>query len=91
MEQAAFLATDPTPVVEAALACPLCLHAVDWRVAGFGAQAGVACTCRGCGAQRSVALSGAQLMRLATLEDEDDAPVFVPGFPAVWRHSLGWP
>jgi hypothetical protein len=64
---------------------------VEWQVAGFGAQARVACTCRGCGAQRSVALSGAQLLRLATLEDEDGAPVFAPGLHAVWRPSLGWP
>jgi hypothetical protein len=91
MEQADFLATDPAPVVEAALACPLCLHAVDWQVAGFGAQAGVACRCRGCGDERSVALSGAQLLRLVTLEDDDGGPVLAAGLPAVWRHSLGWP
>jgi hypothetical protein len=91
MEQADFLVTDPTPLVEAALACPVCLHGVDWELAGFGAQAGIACRCRGCGARRAVALSGAQLLRLATLEDDDGGPIPAPGLPAVWRHSLGWP
>ncbi|HEY3185934.1 MAG TPA: hypothetical protein VGJ70_00575 [Solirubrobacteraceae bacterium] len=91
MEQARFLATDPAPLVEASLACPVCLHAVDWQVAGFGAQPAVACRCRGCDAERVVALSGSQLLRLATLEDDDGVPLVAPGLQAVWQHALGWP
>ena len=64
LEQASFYDTDPDALVEAALACPLCLHAVDWRPAGTGSEAAVECRCRHCAHARTVALSGAQSLRL---------------------------
>jgi hypothetical protein len=68
MERASFDPMDPSALVEASLACPFCLHAVDWESAGHGAEPAVACRCRGCGHTRDVALSGEQLLRLATLD-----------------------
>ena len=68
LEQASFYDTDPDALVEAALACPLCLHAVDWRPAGAGSEAAVECRCRHCGHARTVALSGAQSLRLLLAE-----------------------
>ena len=64
LEQASFFETDPDCLVEAALACPVCLHAVDWRPSGTGSEAAVQCRCRHCGHARTVALSGAQSLRL---------------------------
>jgi len=71
MERASFDSSDPAVLVEASLACPLCLHAVDWSPVGWGAQPTVVCRCRGCGDRRSVELSGIQLLRLATLDDHE--------------------
>ena len=70
MERASFHSSDPVALVEASLACPVCLHAVDWASAGRGAQPVVACRCRHCGHAREVELSGAQLLRLAALDDD---------------------
>ncbi|HEY3018628.1 MAG TPA: hypothetical protein VGJ32_00460 [Solirubrobacteraceae bacterium] len=68
LEHASFYETDPDCLVEAALACPACLHAVDWRPAGTGSDAAVDCRCRHCGHARTVALSGAQSLRLLLAE-----------------------
>jgi len=71
VERADFLPTDPMSLVEASLACPRCLHAVDWRAAGFGTAPAVECRCRACGHVRTVALSAHQLLRLTAPEGED--------------------
>ncbi len=70
MEHATFETSDAPALVEASLACPLCLHAVDWVSAGRGAQAAVACRCRACGHAREVELTGEQLLVLALLDDD---------------------
>jgi hypothetical protein len=79
MEHATFLPSDPAVVVEASLACPLCLHAVDWETTGRGARAEVACRCRSCGDVRNVELSGAQLLRLAALDEDEPHIVTLAG------------
>jgi hypothetical protein len=84
VEQASFLLTDPPALVQASLACPLCLHAVDWRDAGTGADAAVECECRNCGHERTVQLSAGQMLRL-TLADDDDEQLIVAGHGATWR------
>lgn len=84
MERADFLMTDPMCLVEAALSCPLCLHAVDWRPAGFGARPAVACRCRACGHERTVELSGPQVLRLTAMQEGEDGPLLAPGLAAVW-------
>ena len=70
MERASFETSDAPALVEASLACPLCLHAVDWVSAGRGAQAAIACRCRACGHARDVELTGEQLLVLALLDDD---------------------
>lgn len=85
MERADFVMTDPMCVVEAALSCPMCLHAVDWRPATFGAHPTVECMCPACGHQRPVRLSGPQLLRLTAGHDEDDdGRLLPPGLAAAW-------
>jgi hypothetical protein len=84
VEQASFLLTDPPALVQASLACPLCLHAVDWRDAGTGADPAVECECRNCGHERTVYLSAGQMLRL-TLADDDDERLIVAGHGATWR------
>ena len=70
MERASFDPSDPAALIEASLACRFCLHAVDWASAGHGAQPAIVCRCRGCGHERTLELNGAQLLRLATLDDQ---------------------
>lgn len=84
MERADFAMNDPMCLVEAALSCPLCLHRVDWRPAGFGARSVVECTCRACGHERAVELSGPQVLRLTVTREGDDGPLLAPGLAAAW-------
>ncbi len=84
MERADFVMSDPMCLVEAALSCPLCLHAVDWRTAGFGAHPTVRCTCRTCGHARPVRLSGPQLLRLTAGQEDDGGRLLTPGLAAAW-------
>jgi len=80
VERADFLTTDPRPLVEAALSCPRCLHAVDWCSAGLGTEPAVECRCRECGHVRTVALSAHQLLRLTAPEGEGgEQPLMLPG------------
>ena len=65
-ETATFRADDATPIVEASLACSVCLSGeVDWslRVEDWDAEA--ECRCRRCGHRRTVSLTGEQALRLS--------------------------
>jgi hypothetical protein len=84
VEHASFLLTDPPALVQASLACPLCLHAVDWCDAGSGTDPAVECECRSCGHERVVHLTAGQMLRL-TLADDDDDQLIVAGHGATWR------
>jgi hypothetical protein len=83
VEHASFLLTDPPALVQASLACPMCLHSVDWCDTGAGSEPAVECECRHCGHERRVELSAAQMLRL-TLAD-DDEQLLVAGHGASWR------
>lgn len=77
---ASFDPADPQPLVEAALACPLCLHASHFRaVAGPAAQ----CTCTACGHRHEIRLSRAQLLRLTIPDDVADGLILSAPNP-VW-------
>jgi hypothetical protein len=84
VEQASFLLTDPPALVQASLACPLCLHSVGWCDAGSGTDPAVECECRNCGHERVVHLTAGQMLRL-TLADDDDEQLLVAGHGATWR------
>jgi hypothetical protein len=84
VEHASFLLTDPPALVQASLACPMCLHSVDWYDTGAGSEPAVECECRHCGHERRVELSAAQMLRL-TLADDDDEQLLVAGHGASWR------
>jgi hypothetical protein len=79
---ATFDPADPQPLVEAALACPLCLHASTWRAVPGPA---VECTCSACGHRHELALSGAQLLRLTVPDDEADGLILGSEL------TVGWP
>jgi hypothetical protein len=65
-ETANFRGDDQPCLVEASLACRVCLSgAIDWslRVADWDHE--VVCRCRDCGDERVVSLTGDQALRLA--------------------------
>jgi hypothetical protein len=65
-ETATFRGDDATPLVEASLACRMCLSGqIDWslRVDEWDAEA--VCHCRGCDDVRTVSLTGEQALRLS--------------------------
>ena len=65
-ETASFRGDDAPPLVEASLACRMCLSGeVDWslRVEEWDAEA--ECRCRRCGYRRTVSLTGDQALRLS--------------------------
>jgi hypothetical protein len=90
MEKASFQFTDSRSVIDASLACPRCLHGVTWEPVGAGAQPAIACHCGGCGHDRTVETSGAQILRLtmADGDSEDDAWVADRSSGATWRQVL---
>ena len=70
-ETASFRGDDQTCLVEASLACRVCLSGqIDWslRVAAWDHE--VVCRCRACGDERVVSLTGDQALRLALESDE---------------------
>jgi hypothetical protein len=72
LETATFRGDDHAWLVEASLACRVCLSGqVDWslRVAEWDHE--VVCRCRACGDERVVSLTGEQALRLA-LESSGD-------------------
>jgi hypothetical protein len=65
-ETASFRGNDHAWLVEASLACRVCLSGqIDWalRVADWDHE--VVCRCRDCGDERVVSLTGEQALRLA--------------------------
>jgi hypothetical protein len=89
MEHASFQFTDSRTAVDASLACPRCLHSVAWEPVGAGAQPAISCRCSSCGHERTVELSGAQMLRL-TMDDGDEDDAWVADRPggATWRQVL---
>jgi hypothetical protein len=63
-ELATFLPLDPDMLVRASLACTRCLRDVDWEVHGASEEASAHCSCPHCGAERDLALSPEQALRL---------------------------
>jgi hypothetical protein len=79
---ASFDPSDPQPLVEAALACPMCLHASHWTaVAGPALE----CTCTSCDHRFVLSVTGSQLIRLTIPDDEADGLIIGAG------HEGGWP
>lgn len=65
-ETTAFRGDDPGCLVEAGLACRLCLSGdVDWSLALEPWDHHVSCRCRRCGHERRVSLTGEQALRLS--------------------------
>jgi hypothetical protein len=68
-DTARFRADDPDELVEAALACPLCLRSeeVEWEAALDAYDPSVACRCPVCDARWRVYLAPHQALRLSVL------------------------
>ena len=65
-ETATFRPDDAVPLVEASLACRVCLSGeVEWFLRADEWDAEVECRCRLCGDTRSVSLTGYQALRLS--------------------------
>ena len=81
MHHATFDPTDPQPLVDAALACPLCLHASHWQAVPGPA---LRCTCTACGHVHDLAVSGPQLVRLTVPDDAADGLILGAGREDAW-------
>lgn len=65
-ETASFRGNDHAWLVEASLACRICLSGrVDWSLETETWDYEVVCRCRACGDERVVSLTGEQALRLA--------------------------
>ena len=65
-ETANFRGNDALCLVEASLACSICLSGdVEWSLRGDAWDAEVECRCRRCGDVRTVSLTGEQALRLS--------------------------
>ena len=82
MALASFDPADAPPLVEAALACPRCLHASHWRALPGPV---LSCTCTACGHVHELEVTGAQLLRLTVPDDAADGLILGAG------HEHGWP
>jgi hypothetical protein len=76
---------DPQPLVEAALACPRCLHASNWRAVPGPV---LRCVCTACDHVHELAVSGPQLVRLTLPDDEADGLIIGAGREASWPALL---
>jgi hypothetical protein len=85
MPFATFDPTDPQPLVEAALACPFCLHASHWRAISGPL---LECTCTACGHEHTISVTGAQLLRLTVPDDAADGLILGAGNEGVWPTLL---
>lgn len=83
MTTATFEPTAPQAIVEAALACPVCLQPSHWQNPANDHV--LHCTCVACGHVHEVELSGPQLLRLTVPDDAADG-LIIGG----WREQ-GWP
>jgi uncharacterized Zn finger protein len=65
-ETATFRADDDSRLVEASLACRVCLSSeIEWSLTVAEYEADVHCRCRACGDVRSVSLTSSQALRLS--------------------------
>lgn len=65
-ETASFLPDDEVCLVEASLACRVCLgDDIQWSLRADDWDPEVECLCRGCGDVRTVSLTGYQALRLS--------------------------
>ena len=65
-ETASFRGDDATALVEASLACRICLSGeIDWLLRANEWDAEAECRCRGCEAVRTVSLTAEQALRLS--------------------------
>jgi len=66
LELATFRGNDEPCLVEAALACRMCLSSdVEWSLAVDDFEGRVECACRSCGYVREVSLTSEQTLRLS--------------------------
>ncbi|HEU0023244.1 MAG TPA: hypothetical protein VFQ12_01345 [Thermoleophilaceae bacterium] len=66
LELASFRGDDELCLVEAALACRLCLSSdVEWSLLVEDFEGQVECRCRACGYSRTVSLTSEQTLRLS--------------------------
>jgi hypothetical protein len=71
-ETASFRGDDAPCLVEASLACRVCLSGqIDWSLRVADWEHEVVCRCHACGDERVVSLTGDQALRLA-LQASDD-------------------
>ena len=85
LPHASFDPTDPQPLVDAALACPVCLYPSHWRAVSGPV---VECTCTECGHRHDVAVSGPQLLRLTVPDDAADGLILGAGLEGAWPALL---
>jgi hypothetical protein len=71
-ETANFRGNDHPSLVEASLACRVCLSGrIDWSLRVADWEHEVVCRCRACGDERVVSLTGDQALRLALASGDD--------------------
>ena len=63
-EVASFRPVDPDVLVRASLACPRCLHDVEWELTGGPDDHTAVCECPACGDRRDLGLTPEQALRL---------------------------
>jgi hypothetical protein len=85
MLPASFDPADPQPLVEAALACPRCLHASHWRAVPGPA---LRCTCTACEHVHELSVTGPQLLRLTVPDDAADGLIIGAGHEGTWPALL---
>lgn len=83
LPHASFAPTDPQPLVDAALACPVCLHRSHWHAVPGPV---LECACTVCEHRHLVAVSGEQLLRLTVPDDAADGLIL--GVSGVWPALL---
>lgn len=81
MPHATFDPADPQPLLEAALACPVCLHSSHWTAIPGPA---LDCTCTNCGHRHELQVTGPQLVRLTLPDDEADGLILGMGRVGAW-------
>jgi hypothetical protein len=82
---ASFDPTDPQPLVDAALACPLCLSASHWHAVSGPV---LECACTECGHHHALVVTGEQLLRLTVPDDAADGLIIGAGLEGAWPALL---
>ena len=79
-ETASFRGDDALCLVEASLACSVCLSGdVEWALRADDWDAEVLCRCEACGDVRTVSLTGDQALRLSSTARSAE-----PALPGAW-------